>query len=194
MRRTISALATCLLLSGMLFAGCGGGNEASSTANTNTAASNGEAGESRGEAGGKESSTKGESGGGTQQAAPKSKAEFVAMANALCEKQRKQSQAKLSEIFKGSQETEQPSSQQAGMRQIADEAVAPAMEAEAEELRALGAPSGDEEQVEAIATALESVAAEAREDPKAFVMNPNAMKKSEAAADAYGIGACGRVN
>lgn len=131
---------------------------------------------------------------GTQEAAPKSKAEFVATANALCEKQRKQSQAKLSEIFKGSQGAEQPSSQQTGMRRIADEAVAPAMEAEAEGLRTLGAPAGDEKQVEAIVAALDQVAAEAREDPKAFVMNPNAMKKAETIARTYGLGACGRAN
>lgn len=85
-------------------------------------------------------------------------------------------------------------SEEAVLRSLADEAIAPAFAAEAAGLERLEAPAGDEGQVEAIATAIRSTAAKAREDPKAFVTTPAAHDAANGLARAYGIGACGTAN
>jgi len=128
---------------------------------------------------------------GGSDGAAQTKAEFIAAANALCAKRRQRAQAKLSRIFRSAPRNE---SKQAGLQRTVETAIAPEMEAEAEELRALGAPRGDEEAVEAIVKALEAVVAEAREDPAAFVNQPGVFKSAERAARAYGLDVCGRVS
>ena len=184
MRRSIAALTVCLLLSGLLAAGCG---EDSST----TAAGDGSAEGGR------------EAGGSDVPAAPEvqptseSKAEYTAKANALCKKRKRQIQADLMRIFKEVQEEEGSQSQQqqqAGLRKLVEDAVAPGLEAEAEELRELGAPQGDEAQVEEVLAAIEALVAEMRETPQAFATNPAAFEKAQRPARKYGIGACGSVS
>jgi hypothetical protein len=129
--------------------------------------------------------------------APKaaSKSDFVVKANALCVKRREQVQAAVAAIFKGIEGKESESSRQSAVRKLVDRAVAPKLEAEAEELRALEPPRGDAGKVEAIAAAIEAGVAEAREDPQAFIGGGSSpLTKPQRLARRYGIGACGRVS
>lgn len=179
MRRCIPLFAVCLLLAGLAVAGCGGGDEGT------TAGDGGEAAAQAG-AGGKEGES--QSTGESAQPISEAQAEFVAKANAVCTKQQQLLQAKLRQAFKSG-----PGSQHAALLRLTEDAIGPAMEAEAEELRALGAPRGDEEQVEAIAAALEALGAEARKNPTRLVAGSGPFEKEQKLAQGYGIGACGRV-
>ena len=185
MSKSIRVFGVCLLLSGLLAAGCGDEEGApAGGATTGAEASDGQGESADGAAGELEPTSE-------------SKAEYTAKANALCKKRKRQIQADLMRIFKEVQEEEGSQSQQqqqAGLRKLVEEAVAPGLEAEAEELRELGAPDGDEAQVEEVLAAIEALVAEMRETPQAFATNPAAFEKAQRPARKYGIGACGSVS
>jgi hypothetical protein len=185
MKKGISVLAACLLLAGAVFGGCGGGSQSGSGSSGGEAAS--AATEAGGDGEGSEKSGA-EVGAASEKSESLSKSEFVAKASALCAKRQKEVQAELRKIVKNS-----PSkvSQEEGLRLIVEKAVGPAMEGEAEELRALGAPAGDDEKMEEIATAIEAVVEEAREDPQGVATNSAAFSEPQKAAREYGIASCG---
>lgn len=174
MSRSIAALAACLLFSGVVLAGCGGGDDQGTTTGSGTTAA-----------------TSGD--GQAVRQTSITKAELVAKANGFCTKQMRQLKAKLRQSLEGTQGSQKAAYQQKVLRQLAQDVIAPAMQAEAEELRTLGAPAGDEEQVQAIAEALEAIAAEGREDPAGLVANAAAFTKAQALAGKYDLGSCGRT-
>lgn len=179
MGNVIRAVGTCLLLCGVLLAGCGGDDDGTGGEGA-TAGAEADSGQSR-SAGGSD---------GELEPTPESKEDYVAKANALCSKRRKQIQAELSEFFQEAQGDE--AQRRAVLRGLVEETVAPGLKAEAEELRRLGAPQEDVGEVEAVIAAIEAVAAEARKDPETFAENPAALNEAQRLARSYGIGQCGR--
>lgn len=177
MNQAIRVIGVCLLLSGFVVAGCGGDDDGS-----------GGEGATAGAEAGNGQSESADGSGGELEPTSESKEEYVAEANALCRKQKKQIQADLSKLL----QTLPEGSPQASARKIVEEGLTPGLEAEVEGLRELGAPEGDEEQIEALLVAIEATLAEAREDPKAFVGNASAFAKTRKLAGEYGIGQCGR--
>jgi hypothetical protein len=109
--------------------------------------------------GGDDSSADG-SGGSSEDAGPVttaslSKAQYVKQASALC-KQRRESRFKEMEAYI----QENPGgSEEDRLEGAVEEIQVPTMEAQFDDLRALGAPSGDEKQVEAIIVAYEKAIA-----------------------------------
>jgi len=189
MSRAIAALAACLLFSGVVLAGCGGGDDQGTTAGSGTEAVTSGDGQAESGSGGEPS------GGGSGEPVKQTsitKTEFVAKAKVLCDTQRQQLNAELRRSLKGGQGSQQTAPEEA-LLQAAEDLVAPAMEAEAEGLRALGAPAGDVKQVEAVVAALEAIAAKGREDPAGLVANTDAFAKAQILAREYGIGGCGRT-
>lgn len=178
MTQAIRVIGACLLLSGVLAAGCGGDDD--STAGGNGDAATTGAGEGN--------SANGDGASGAQ-SSPRSKKEFTADANELC-MQRVQAMKDESAALFTEGEAESP---QEAMRAFADKAIVPALEAEAEELRELGAPEGDEEQVEGIVVAIEAMARAAREDPRKFLTRPAEFEEAHDLARKYGIAACGTL-
>lgn len=190
MRGSIAALAACLLLLAVVVAGCGGGGgEGTTSGGGGAATSEANGGESGGQGGGESSESSQE----TEEPVSEAKADFVAKANAFCEEQLKQLRPQLQKILGGGNGSKKPAAQQAALDRLAKEAIGPMMQAEAEELKALGAPEGDEEQVEAVVASLESIAAQARKNPKALVANVNVFVKAQKVAAEYGIDACGKT-
>ena len=191
MRGWIAVPAACLLLSGVVLAGCGGGgDEGTTAANGGGATKEARGGEGESQSGG------GASSGGSaasEEQTSEAKADFVAKANAFCQEQLQQLQAKLQQIFKAGQGFKTPAAERAALSQLAKEAIGPAMQAEAEELQALGAPEGEGKQVEAIAASLEAIAAKANKDPAGLVANINAFEHAKTLAAEYGLTACGRA-
>ncbi len=124
------------------------------------------------------------------------KAEFVAKATRICKQNRKRF---LTAALRAEQ--------RAHLRTAADRArfeaenverrLAPRLDTEIREIRALGAPSGDEGKVEAILSALQEVADFAAEDPKGFYEAQfkfhHPYRKVFKLADEYGIPACGNA-
>jgi hypothetical protein len=88
-------------------------------------------------------------------------------------------------------DTEKATTEQ--QEEVVAEVVAPQVKAQAEEISALGAPSGDEDEVEAIVTAVEDAATEAEEDPSLIVEGEGAgpFKEANELATEYGFKVCG---
>lgn len=124
-----------------------------------------------------------------------SKTAFVRQADQICEKTsakvNSEGPAALQRIAdegqKSSQETEEA---------LVSEWLVPLIRAEIDELRALGAPSGEEDRIDAILEALEDVIGKAAADPGRYLYEQGNFKypyrEAEKLATAYGIEACGQ--
>jgi len=184
--------------------GCGGGDSSSATTGEATGtATEGESGGSSGKGGtppangpgssdkpGASSGSGGSSGKGAAPSGGLSKAEFVKRANAICEKQKKQSLAKMGAYVK----KHKGGSGGANAALIVEAVKAvflPGLETQVEEIRALGAPPGDEAQVEGFLSALEEGvegASEASGSPTAAF--GKSFARSAKLAREYGIDGC----
>lgn len=119
-----------------------------------------------------------------------SNAQFIAEANAICAKGTSEIQGQMQsyltrKVSKGEESVVQG--------EIVNEVVAPVLEGEIEDIRALGLPPGDEEQVEAIFTAMQAVIDQASDDPPAFMQQKEPFEEPEGLAKSYGLSACGGV-
>jgi len=84
-----------------------------------------------------------------------------------------------------------PFSSSREIREYADAVLIPAKEQEIRELRALGAPAGDEGKVEAIIDAYQRGVARAREDPRAAVISASGVfVEATELAKGYGFRHC----
>jgi hypothetical protein len=88
-----------------------------------------------------------------------SKDEFVKQANEICAKGNDQIDSAASKTFSGGQ----PSPQEA--QQFVTDTVIPGIQGEIDDIRALGAPAGDEDQVNAILGAAQQGVDAAKQDP-----------------------------
>lgn len=172
----------------------GGDGEASrgggSTDGSESSGGGGEPPSGSGSPGGGKASS-GAGGGGPPASGPK--ADFVAEANALCSKQRRQIKAEVNDIFQRAKGTG-TQSQQTALRNLVTSAIVPGLEAEANGLRELDPPPGDEADIEALAAAIDAVVAEAQADPTAFLANSTAFNETRKLAREYGIGPCGTLS
>lgn len=188
MRYSILAVLACLLLGSFVIAGCGSDSD-------DTTAGGASATEAGTESGGEANSGDGDSSDSSEAPSAKptseSKAEFTARANELCEKRRNEIKKKSGEIFTSAQES--GGSPEAALNSLIEDAVVPGLEGEIEELQELGVPEGNEDQVEEIIAAIESMLASAREDPQAFVKNPAEFNAANKVAVRYGLEACGAL-
>lgn len=88
-------------------------------------------------------------------------------------------------------DTENPTTEQ--QEEVVAQVIAPEVAAQAEEIGALGAPSGDEDEVAAIVSGVEKAAEEVEEDPSLIVEGEGAGPFEEAneLATEYGFKVCG---
>lgn len=110
-----------------------------------------------------------------------SKADYIEQGNAICDKGNAELAAAAKEI--GSN----PSKAQ--IESYATDTLIPNLEDQAAALRALGAPEGDQETVDAIYTALDDGIAATKDDPSVVVSDDPFSKANDLAA-AYGLSAC----
>jgi hypothetical protein len=114
-----------------------------------------------------------------------SKAAYLKQGNAICKQTNDELDAAVSKEF-GNQ---QPSQQQ--IEQFATETVVPTIDDEISQLRALPAPSGDEETVNAIYDAAQEGIDSVKDDPSVLAQdNPAAFKKADQLARDYGLATC----
>jgi hypothetical protein len=120
-------------------------------------------------------------------ARPIAKVEFLAEADRICAS----TNARVEAAADGLVATgEQPPP--AEVRRVVLAVVVPALEAEVRAIEALGAPAGDEREVEAIVAATERGIAQIRADPVAVLDGPPpALRKAGRLARAYGSNECG---
>jgi hypothetical protein len=117
-----------------------------------------------------------------------SKAQFIAKADAICEKSTTKMKAGLIAYSKRAGEEKTPLSQQYGT--LVETIFVPNIEQEINGIRELGAPQGDLAQVKTLIEAREKSIVEAQENPKRVVGDREFFDSARTAAAKYGLKAC----
>jgi hypothetical protein len=119
------------------------------------------------------------------------KTQFIKQADAICEKGNKENEAEFEEFAeeKGLSENKEPTKAQ--QEEAITDIVAPGVQKQIEEIDELGAPEGDEKQVEAIVTSVEEGVEEIEADPSSLTEGKNPLAKGSKLAKEYGLKACG---
>ena len=119
-------------------------------------------------------------------ARPPDKVEFLAEADRICHSTNARIEAAADDLATGPRD---PSP--AEVRRVVIGVAIPALEAEVRAIRAIGAPAGDEREVEAIVAATEHGIAQIRADPVAVLDGPPpALRRAGRLARAYGSAEC----
>jgi hypothetical protein len=120
------------------------------------------------------------------------KAEFLKQGNAICANGNKEINEGFEAFFKKSnlKKNEQPSKAQ--KEEAAETILIPAITKDVESIRALGAPEGEEEQVEEILDAAEEAIEKLESEPAAAIEESNqAFVKVNKLSREYGLTVCG---
>lgn len=118
-----------------------------------------------------------------------SKAQFIKQADAACKKGEEEVQSDFKAFASENENLANPTEDQ--FSELIETVLVANVEQELEDIRALGAPSGDEEKVEAILAAREEGVEEAEAQPKRAVESSLAgFEKANGLAKAYGLEAC----
>ena len=120
-----------------------------------------------------------------------SKSQFVAKGNQICAKGNQEINAAAKKVFSSSQE---PS--QAAQNKFVTATVIPGIQSQIDGIKALPAPSGDEDQVNAITSAAQSALDKVKSDPTLLTQQSGTDPFAQAnkLANAYGLTQCGGNN
>jgi hypothetical protein len=119
-------------------------------------------------------------------AASITKEEFLTQANEICAAGNKEIDAGAQEAFSGGKPSK------ADIEQFATETLLPSVESQVEEIRALGVPAGDEDQVNAILDAADQAVEETKADPTlAASESGDPFAEANKLANDYGLNECG---
>lgn len=118
---------------------------------------------------------------------PVSKVEFLRQADQICNAAESQIEAAADDLITAKEE---PSPEE--VEEVAINIVVPALKSEVAAIGALGAPEGDEDQVQGIIDATEAGIAEIEADPAALLDGaPPSLQEAEKLAREYGSQQCG---
>jgi hypothetical protein len=117
------------------------------------------------------------------------KVEFIKQGDRICEKANEQSETEAEEFAKENDFTLEKATDEQ-LEEAVSEVLVPNLNQQAEELDALGAPEGDEEQVEEIIVSLEDAAGEIEDEP-GLVFEGEVLKEPSKLASDYGLKVCG---
>ena len=124
-------------------------------------------------------------GGDDKEAEPLTTDEFITQADEICATSTDEFDAALEELGAGGQ----PSDEEAAT--FISETLLPSYKDLAAQIDALAAPEGDEEEVDAIVTALNDAVAEGESDPEAFIASEDdPFEEFETLAEDYGLTEC----
>jgi hypothetical protein len=116
------------------------------------------------------------------------KAEYVKQANAICEKVQREMEAKFAEFVKRENAGHGAADPKAFKEEVANVAI-PGLEKQIEELSALPAPAGEEEEVELILERQEESLEKVEEDPT-FRTSGGLYEELNKPASDYGLSEC----
>jgi hypothetical protein len=120
------------------------------------------------------------------------KAAFVKKGNAICAKSEEEVAAGVEKLAKENNALEKKPLSAKQMEAVAGEVLVPTVRKQLNEIRALGIPSGDEQEVEAIFAAVEEGIEKTEEDPSAFAEGGSGpFVKANKLAREYGLTVCG---
>ena len=117
------------------------------------------------------------------------KAEFIKQGDAICKEGNDQSEKEAEEFAEENDFTLEKASDEQ-LEEAVSEVLVPNLNQQAEEIEALGAPEGDEEQVEEIIVSLEGAAEEIEDEP-GIVFDGEVLKEPSELAEDYGFKVCG---
>jgi len=120
------------------------------------------------------------------------KTEFIKQGDAICKEGNKEISKGFEEYAEENDlpENKEPSTEQ-GI-EITETVILPNIQQQAEEIRELGAPEGDEDQVDELLTSLEDAVAEGEDDPELlFKGNTDPFAEVNELASDYGFKVCG---
>jgi ABC-type Fe3+-hydroxamate transport system substrate-binding protein len=120
------------------------------------------------------------------------KQQFIAQADAICKK----GNTEINEGFESfAKENNVPQNQEPSKEQgkeIVETVLVPSLQEQSEGIRALGAPSGDEDEVSAMLDSLDESIEKAEDDPEAlFDSKSDPFAKTNELASDYGLKVCG---
>jgi hypothetical protein len=118
------------------------------------------------------------------------KAQFIKQGDEICTKGDQSIEGEANEFAEENDiNTQKPTKAQ--QEEVISQVVGPAIKQQSEEIGDLGAPSGDEDRVEAIVDAVGRGAEELEEDPGALLKGTNPLAEGSKLAKAYGFKSCG---
>lgn len=117
------------------------------------------------------------------------KAEFIKQGDAICRETTDQSEEEAEEFAEENGFTLEKASEEQ-LEEAVGEVLVSTLNRQAEELNALGAPEGDEEQVEEIIVSLEGATDEIEDDP-GLIFKGEVLKEPSELAEDYGFKVCG---
>ena len=117
------------------------------------------------------------------------KVEFIERGDEICSKAEERSEPEAEE-FAEENGFDLEKATDGELEEAIAAVLVPALNQQAEEIDALGAPEGDEEEIDAIVAALENGTAEVEDDP-GLVLEGTPLKEASQLARDYGFEACG---
>lgn len=129
---------------------------------------------------------------GTDSASSVSKAEFVKKGNAICAKGEKEVEKGVEKFTEENNLSGTNPATEKQVEEMAEEFLVPAVRKQLKEIRALGIPSGDAKEVEAIFAAVEEALKKTEEDPSVIAQDGvGPFKKANKLSREYGLTVCG---
>jgi len=122
---------------------------------------------------------------GESESASPTKEEWIAEADQICAEGDEEIEAEATKVFSGGAPSQQK------IEQFTRETLIPGIRSQAEQIEALGAPEGDEEEVEAIVTSLNEGLGELEEDPSSLEGPDGALAEATRRVSEYGAQVCG---
>ncbi len=126
-------------------------------------------------------------GGSESEAAPLTKAQFIAEADAICSQAKEERNAAMKAA--GEESAENPGSDDAELERFVSDAALPSIQTMTDELGELGTPKKDKKQVEAIVAGFEDAVEQIEADPESALTPAPFVKANERATD-YGLTGC----
>jgi hypothetical protein len=129
----------------------------------------------------------------TESTASLTKAEFIKQGDAICKKGNKEIEEGFESFAKENNLPQNKEPNKAQGKELVETVIVPDIKAQAEGIRALGAPSGDEAQVSAMLDSLDEGIEAAEEDPEAlFAAKSDPFASANKQAKEYGLKVCGQ--
>lgn len=122
-----------------------------------------------------------------------SKAQFIKKADGICASAEKEVEGEFESFAKEHKLSEKQPPSHGESEEAATSILIPSIEGQVEDIRALGAPAGEEEKVEELLTAVEDALDKAKQDPAAFIETEGEGDFAHAnkLAREYGLTVCG---
>jgi hypothetical protein len=122
------------------------------------------------------------------------KAEFLKKGNAICKKGNQQINQVANQTFTKKKYPNGPPPKSVQTK-FATDTVIPTVQSQIDQIKALGAPKGDEAQVTAIVTSAQGALDQAKKDPSVLLSNgPGPFEQTNKLSKSYGLTVCGGGN